>query len=72
MIFHQQRVQKEQKKRSLASGPIEADMMDIERKVPVLSDLNKQKGIYDTSIFGGINTEESIFDKQAIFRTNKD
>lgn len=51
---------------------VDADMWDIERKIPVLSDFNTMSGVYEESIFKGLNNEKSIFDKTAIFHTKKD
>ncbi len=56
----------------IAPDEVDADMWDIERKIPVLSDFNTTKGIYEESIFTGLNNEKSIFDKTAIFHTKKD
>lgn len=60
------------KKNNYDPNGVDADMWDIERKVPVLSDFNTQKGVYETSIFTGLNQEKSIFDKTAIFHIKRD
>lgn len=34
-----------------------------------MPDLNEAKSVFDKTPFGGINTAESVFDRQAVFRT---
>ena len=43
--------------------------MIIEKPVSTVTSLNRRKSVFESSMADGINTGESVFDRQAIFKT---
>lgn len=62
----------EQKRRQ--RPPELPDEMEEEMEFPPYQSLDRQKNVFDRDMekrWGGINTELSVFDKKAVFRTGK-
>ena len=62
---------RKKKKRRLPDDDFEDDQ--IKWELPKQTSLNsKDPGVFDSVMDHGINTEESIFDRQAVFRVHKE
>jgi len=59
----------EQRKRP-QPGDTDPETMDYAQRKRWKSDINEEQGIFVSSMSKGINTEKSIFDRQATFHMN--
>ena len=68
-------VKKKQRDQQLLQRPPEYDdEVEIEMELPRHMPLNTAKSVFDKGMekqFGGINTQPSVFDRGAVFRTKK-
>lgn len=67
------RLIKDTEKKQNAQRPIEEDeeeTMTYQERRPIVS-LNAAPGVFESKMERGINSEKSIFDKTAIFRTER-
>lgn len=61
----------QKKKKPDAEEAFFADTMEEERKIRSLSDLNREKGIFTNAFADGLNRDEGIFNKTAIFKVKR-
>lgn len=65
---------KKQQEKRRRLEPEEPDEVEIEMELPRYEPINAAKSVFDDGLekrFGGINTAPSVFDRSAVFRTNK-
>ena len=57
------------KKPDVGETDFYADTMEHEKKTEAFTDINRDKGIFANKFATGLNCDEGIFDKTAIFKT---
>lgn len=67
--YNQKNNEKSKEKNRKNDEDLYADFYEAESKKKRMSALNTDKGVMQESIYEGINSEKSIFDKTAVFRT---
>ena len=61
--------QKNRTKKKQNNEDAYADFFELERKQKHMSALNMDSSVMQETVFKGINSEQSIFDKTAVFHT---
>lgn len=66
-VYFQNQAKKQRQNR--VEEDLYADFYEQETAPVVMGDLNSRKSVFQESVFRGINSEDSIFDKTAVFHT---